>query len=157
VYQKLLFRNRNYSAIRALVVLHSRELAVKCRHVMEIYAQFTDIRSALVIGGVSDRKQEAELGTFPDVVFATPGKMTNHLRNAKFVGIDELEILVLDEADRLLQVWTEEVEEIVRHCPKGRQTLLFSATKTEKVDELIKLSLNHPLRISLGSRRECVL
>jgi ATP-dependent RNA helicase DDX27 len=89
--------------------------------------------------------------------------MIDHLRNAQSVGLDELEILVLDEADRysffcllwlkanrLLEFgFTEEIEEILRYCPKGRQTLLFSATMTEKVDRLIKLSLNQPIRISV--------
>ena len=93
--------------------------------------------------------QEAELRNRPDVVVCTPGRMIDHLRNSKSVHMDDLEILVLDEADRLLELgFTDEVLELVRMCPVQRQTMLFSATMTSKVDQLIGLSMKRPVRIS---------
>lgn len=111
--------------------------------------KYTDIRSCLVVGGLSLKAQEAELRTRPDVVVCTPGRMIDHLRNSMSVHLDDVDILVLDEADRLLELgFTEEVEEVVKACPKGRQTLMFSATMTDDVDKLVKMSLKRPVRVS---------
>lgn len=83
----------------------------------------------LPVGGLSNAVQEAALRNAPDIVVATPGRLIDHLRNARSVGLENLELLVLDEADRLLELgFTAEVEEIVKLCPKQRQTLLFSGT-----------------------------
>lgn len=78
--------------------------------------------------------------------------MIDHVRNSQGVELDQVEVLILDEADRLLEMgFTDEVTELVKFCPIGRQTLLFSATMTDKVDELVKLSLNKPVRIRVNS------
>ncbi|KAG6607623.1 DEAD-box ATP-dependent RNA helicase 28, partial [Cucurbita argyrosperma subsp. sororia] len=99
--------------------------------------------------GLSRKEQEAALRSMPDVVVATPGRMIDHLRNSMSVDLDDLAVLILDEADRLLELgFSAEIRELVRFCPKRRQTMLFSATMTEEVDELIKLSLTKPLRLS---------
>ena len=72
----------------------------------------------------------------------TPGRILDHLRNSPSVSLDELDVLVLDEVDRLLELgFQEELEELLRYCPATRQTLLFSATMTARVDDLAKLSL----------------
>lgn len=93
--------------------------------------------------------QEAALRSLPDVVVATPGRMIDHLRNSMSVDLDDLAVLILDEADRLLELgFNAEIQELVRMCSKRRQTLLFSATMTEQVNELVKLSLNKPIRLS---------
>lgn len=85
----------------------------------------------------------------PDVVVATPGRMIDHLRNSMSVDLDDLAVLILDEADRLLELgFNAEIQELVRMCSKRRQTMLFSATMTEEVAELVKLSLKKPLRLS---------
>ncbi|KAF1779463.1 P-loop containing nucleoside triphosphate hydrolase [Phytophthora cactorum] len=116
---------------------------------LEQLARFTDITCSLAVGGLPLKAQEAELRNRPDVVVCTPGRMIDHLRNSKSVHMDDLEILVLDEADRLLELgFTEEVLELVRMCPVQRQTMLFSATMTSKVDQLIDLSMKRPVRIS---------
>lgn len=81
---------------------------------MEKLAQFTDIRLCLVVGGLSIKAQETALRTRPDVVVATPGRMVDHLRNSQSVGLEDLAILILDEADRLLEMgFQEEVKELV--------------------------------------------
>ena len=84
-----------------------------------------------------------------DIVVATPGRLIDHVRNTQSVDLDNIEILILDEADRLLEMgFTEEVKEVVKFCPKSRQTLLFSATLTTSVNKLVELSLNRPVRVS---------
>eukprot|EP00741_Cyanophora_paradoxa_P004313 tig00000792_g4187.t1 len=150
IVERLLHRPKRVAATRVLVLLPTRELAAQCLSVFERFCAFTDIRACLVVGGLSNKVQEANLRARPDIVVATPGRMIDHLRNARSVDLDDVEILVLDEADRLLEMgFTEEVEEVVQSCPKGRQTLLFSATMTEEVGQLIRLSLNQPVRIAV--------
>lgn len=80
----------------------------------------------------------------------TPGRMLDHLRNSPSVSLDELDVLVLDEADRLLDLgFQEEVEELVKYCPLSRQTMLFSATMTSRVEDLIRMSLKRPVRVRI--------
>ncbi|KAG6774737.1 hypothetical protein POTOM_022106 [Populus tomentosa] len=147
--ERLLFRPKRILAIRVLILTPTRELAVQVHSMIEKIAQFTDIRCCLVVGGLSTKVQEAALRSVPDIVVATPGRMIDHLRNSMSVDLDDLAVLILDEADRLLELgFNAEIHELVRLCPKRRQTMLFSATMTEEVDELIKLSLTKPLRLS---------
>lgn len=82
----------------------TRELAVQCHSVIESLGRFTDIRSCLVVGGLSNQKQETQLREKPDIVIGTPGRIIDHLLNARSFGLDDIEILVLDEADRLLDM-----------------------------------------------------
>jgi ATP-dependent RNA helicase DDX27 len=156
-----LFYHKPNAHVRVFL-LKIRELAIQCNAVIEQLAKYTNqIRSCLVTGGMSMTKQQAELRTFPDIIVATPGRLIDHLRNTQSFGLEGIEILVLDEADRyyfnngycvvclilmlLLQIrllemgFIEEVEEIVKMCPKNRQTMLFSATMTEQVS--LSLSL----------------
>ncbi|KAJ3344776.1 nucleolar DEAD-box protein required for synthesis of 60S ribosomal subunit, partial [Kappamyces sp. JEL0680] len=96
--------------------------------------------------------QEAELAKKPDVVIATPGRLIDHIHNSKSFSLDAIEILVIDEADRILEDgFRAELEEIIKHTPVKRQTMLFSATMTDNIDELIKLSLNRPVRLFVDS------
>lgn len=147
--ERLLFRPKRIPAIRVLILTPTRELAVQVHSMTEKLAQFTDIRCCLIVGGLSTKMQETALRSKPDIVVATPGRMIDHLRNSMSVDLDDLAILILDEADRLLELgFNAEIQELVRLCPKRRQTMLFSATMTEEVDQLIKLSLTKPLRLS---------
>ncbi|CAK8565529.1 unnamed protein product [Lathyrus sativus] len=147
--ERLLFRPKRVYAIRVLILTPTRELAAQVHSMIEKLAQFTDIRSCLIVGGLSTKVQEAALRSMPDIVVATPGRMIDHLRNSMSVDLDDLAVLILDEADRLLELgFSAEIQELVRVCPRKRQTMLFSATMTEEVDDLIKLSLSKPLRLS---------
>jgi ATP-dependent RNA helicase DDX27 len=104
--------------------------------------------SFFLIGGLSVKKQEATLRTRPDIIVATPGRLIDHIRNTPSFTLDALDILVLDEADRMLDDgFHDELTEIVKACPQSRQTMLFSATMTETVNELVKLSLNNPVKL----------
>ncbi|KAG5414318.1 hypothetical protein IGI04_001885 [Brassica rapa subsp. trilocularis] len=157
--ERLMYRPKRVSATRALILTPTRELAVQIHSMIQKLAQYTDIKCGLIVGGLSVREQEVVLRSMPDIVVATPGRMIDHLRNSMSVDLDDLSVLILDEADRLLQTgFATEIQELekfmlgfslqVRLCPKRRQTMLFSATMTEEVKELAKLSLNKPLRLS---------
>lgn len=159
--ERLLHRSKSEANIHVLVITPTRELATQIHSVLQELAQFTDITCALILGGKKDTKsQEAVLRNRPgavvaiacehlliacyslDVVICTPGRMLDHLRNSHSVSIDNLAVLVLDEVDRLLDLgFQAEVEELVKFCPESRQTMLFSATMTPKVEDLAKLSL----------------
>ncbi|CAM9210670.1 unnamed protein product [Phaeothamnion confervicola] len=149
VLERLLYRPRSAPATRVLVVTPTRELAVQVHSMGEALARFTDIRCCLITGGAKNlRSQEAELRGRPDIVVCTPGRMVDHLTNSHGVHLDDLEILVLDEADRLLELgFQDEVAALIKSCPRGRQSMLFSATMNTKVDELVRLSLNKPMRV----------
>lgn len=106
------------------------------------------------IGGLSLKAQEAALRTRPDVLIATPGRLIDHIRNTPSFTLDTLDILVLDEADRMLSDgFADELTEIIKSCPVSRQTMLFSATMTDSVDELVKMSLNKPVRLFVDPKR----
>ena len=149
ILERLLHRGKHTrAAIRALVLTPARELAVQVHSMAQSLGRHTDSRCALAVGGLSLKVQEATLREAPDVVVATPGRLLDHLRNTVSVHLDNLSILVMDEADRLLEMGFEgELREILRDCPRQRQTLLFSATMTDQVESLIRLSLRSPVRI----------
>ena len=140
--------------VRVVVLCPTRELAIQCHEVGLRLAAFTDVRFALTVGGLSLKAQEAELRLRPDVVIATPGRLVDHLRNTPGFSLDMLDILVIDEADRMLEDgFAAELNEIVSACPRGRQTMLFSATMTDSVDSLIRLSLTRPVRLFVSPKR----
>ncbi|CAB9507678.1 dependent RNA helicase [Seminavis robusta] len=146
--------HRTSGASRALILTPTRELAAQCLGMISSLAQFTSIRVALIVGGSKNLpSQAAELRTRPDIIVATPGRLLDHVTNSAGVTLSDLEFLVLDEADRLLDMgFQDEVMEIVKECPVQRQTLLFSATMNTKVDDLIKLSLKRPVRIRVSDK-----
>lgn len=96
---------KHLAATRALILTPTRELAAQCLGMMNAIGKFTDLRAALIVGGSKNiNSQAAELRTRPDVVVATPGRLIDHLVNSSGVDLDDLEFLVLDEADRLLDL-----------------------------------------------------
>lgn len=81
-------------------------------------------------------------------MIATPGRLIDHIHNSPQFNLDHIDVLVIDEADRILDAgFNSELTEIIRNCPKGRQTMLFSATMTDNIDDLVALSLNRPVRL----------
>lgn len=87
-------------------------------------------------------------------MIATPGRLIDHIRNSPSFNLDALDVLVLDEADRMLSDgFADELAEIIKSCPKSRQTMLFSATMTDTVDELVKMSLDKPVRLFVDPKR----
>ncbi|KAJ1980067.1 nucleolar DEAD-box protein required for synthesis of 60S ribosomal subunit [Dimargaris verticillata] len=155
ILERLLYRARSTAVTRVLVLCPTRELAIQCHNVAIKLAAFTDVHFCLCVGGLAIRPQEAELQKRPDVVIATPGRLIDHLRNSPSFSLDHLEILVMDEADRMLEDgFKAELTEIVKCCPRSRQTMLFSATMTDNVDELIRLSLDKPVLVQIDSAKK---
>jgi superfamily II DNA/RNA helicase len=150
ILERLQYKAARTAAIRVVVLTPTRELAAQVHSMCsQLATHCPSIKACLIVGGLSLKQQETELRARPDIVIATPGRLLDHLRNSLSVHLDDLDVLCLDEADRLLEMgFEDEVNEIVtKYCPVGRQTMLFSATMTPRVDSLIKLSLRKPVRI----------
>ncbi|GAA5837176.1 hypothetical protein JCM9279_005608 [Rhodotorula babjevae] len=150
VLERLLHRDRKNPMTRVVVMTPTRELAVQVHGVGRALARYTDVSFCLCVGGLSLKVQEAELKTRPDIVVSTPGRLIDHVRNTPCFTMDGVEVLVLDEADRMLEEgFRDELEEIIGAAPRSRQTLLFSATVTESIQQLTRLSMNKPVRVKI--------
>ncbi|KAF2756888.1 DEAD-domain-containing protein [Pseudovirgaria hyperparasitica] len=157
ILERLLYRPKKVPTTRVAVVMPTRELAVQCFNVSKKLAAFTDITFAQAVGGFSLKDQENVLKTRPDVIIATPGRFIDHVRNSPSFTVETLEILVLDEADRMLEEgFADELNEIISLIPKSRQTMLFSATMTESIDNLIRVGLNRPVRLMVDAKKSTV-
>ena len=157
IIERLLYRPKKVPTTRVVILTPTRELAVQCFNVTKKLATFTDITFAQIVGGFSLREQEQVLRRRPDVVIATPGRFIDHMRNSASFAVDSIEILVLDEADRMLEDgFADELNEILKTIPKSRQTMLFSATMTDSVDKLIRVGLNRPVRLIVDAKRQTV-
>ncbi|KAK6605660.1 ATP-dependent rna helicase drs1 [Botrytis cinerea] len=154
VLERLLYRPKKVPTSRVAILMPTRELAIQCHAVATKLASHTDIKFCLAVGGLSLKVQEAELRLRPDVIIATPGRFIDHMRNSPSFTVDTLEILVLDEADRMLEAgFADELNEILTTIPKSRQTMLFSATMSSSVDNLIRVGLNRPVRLLVDSQK----
>lgn len=150
VLERLLYRDKREAKTRVVAICPTRELAVQVCNVGKALARYTDISFCLCVGGLSLKVQEAELKKRPDILVCTPGRLIDHARNTNSFSLDDLEVLIIDEADRILEEgFKDELTEIIRACPLNRSSLLFSATITEDVSELARLSLNKPVRIKI--------
>jgi ATP-dependent RNA helicase DDX27 len=157
IMERLLYRPKKIPTTRVAIFMPTRELAVQCFNVARKLAAFTDITFAMMVGGFSSREQEAVLKTRPDVVISTPGRFIDHMRNSAAFQVENLEILVLDEADRMLEEGFEsQLNEILAAIPKSRQTMLFSATMTSSVDKLIRVGMNRPVRLMVDAKKQTV-
>ncbi|POS83984.1 hypothetical protein EPUL_002279 [Erysiphe pulchra] len=157
ILERLLYRPKKVPTSRVAILMPTRELAIQCHGVATKLAKYTDIKFCLAVGGLSLKAQEAELRLRPDVIIGTPGRFIDHMRNSASFTVDTLEILVLDEADRMLEAgFADELNEIVTTIPKSRQTMLFSATMTSSIDNLIRVGLNKPIRLLVDAQRKTV-
>lgn len=139
------------SHARALIITPTRELAAQIAASVETYGRYLKIKSAVVFGGVKINPQMMRLRGGVDVLIATPGRLLDlHQQNA--VQFDKLEILVLDEADRMLDMgFIHDIRRIIKLCPKKRQTLLFSATFSGDIRQLAKTFLYKPVEVSVSA------
>lgn len=155
ILERLLYRPKKVPTTRVVFLMPTRELAIQCHAVATKLASYTDIKFCLAVGGLSLKVQEAELRLRPDVIIATPGRFIDHMRNSASFTVDTLEILVLDEADRMLEDgFADELNEVLTTIPKSRQTMLFSATMTSSVDKLIRVGLNRPVRLMVDAQKQ---
>jgi ATP-dependent RNA helicase RhlE len=137
---------------RALILTPTRELCMQVDDSFRRYARHSRISVVPVFGGVPLEPQERELRRGVDVVVATPGRLIDHLQRQNVV-FDDLEVLVLDEADRMLDMgFAPQINKIVNDVPQYRQTLLFSATMPPEVEALARKYLRKPLVVQVGRR-----
>jgi len=138
---------------RCLILEPTRELAMQVETAFRDFSRFMHLEIALLFGGVGYGKQKETLLKGCDVVAATPGRLLDHIEQ-KTINLSKLEILVLDEVDRMLDMgFLPDVRRIVEKCPKERQTLLFSATVPEEIGRLASWCLRDPEKIEIGARR----
>ena len=137
---------------RALVLTPTRELCVQVEESVQKYARHSDLNVASVYGGVPIEPQQRKLRAGVDIVVATPGRLIDHMDRQNVV-FDDLEVLVLDEADRMLDMgFAPQINRIVSEIPPYRQTLLFSATMPPEVEALARKYLRKPLVVQVGRR-----
>jgi len=138
---------------RALILEPTRELAAQVETAFRTYARFTDLHVTVVFGGVGYGRQTDSLREGTDIVVATPGRLLDHLEHGT-VKLDKVEFLVLDEADRMLDMgFLPDVRNIVDRCQRQRHTSLFSATIPPQIETLIKWAMRNPETIEIGARR----
>jgi ATP-dependent RNA helicase RhlE len=138
---------------RVLVLEPTRELAAQVETAFRDFARFTDLRVAVVFGGVGYGQQREALRKGVDVLVATPGRLLD-LLNQGACRLDRVQFLVLDEADRMLDMgFLPDVRRIVQKCPRGRHTSLFSATVPPEIETLIQWAMRNPETIEIGARR----
>ena len=139
---------------RALILTPTRELAVQVKESFAKYAEHSGLVIVDIYGGVPLGPQEQALRTGVDVIVATPGRLLDHMERQN-VAFDDLEVLVLDEADRMLDMgFAPQLNRIVAEIPKYRQTLLFSATMPPEVEALARKYLRKPIVVQVGMRTQ---
>ncbi|XP_066591378.1 probable ATP-dependent RNA helicase DDX27 [Prorops nasuta] len=154
--ERLLYRPLDGPVIsRVLVLVPTRELGVQVYQVTKQLAQFTTVEVGLSVGGLDVKVQETVLRKNPDIVIATPGRLIDHLANTPTFSLESIEILILDEADRMLdEYFAEQMKHIIKQCSRTRQTILLSATMTEEVKDLAAVSLEKPVKVFVDSNQE---
>jgi len=149
----LITRLGTHGKLRALVLEPTRELAAQVETALRDYARFTNLRTAVVFGGTGYGRQDQSLRQGVDILVATPGRLLDQMHR-RMVRLDQTEILVLDEADRMLDMgFLPDVRKIIERCPRNRQTLLFSATIPPEIEQLCRWALRNPESIEIGQRR----
>jgi len=140
------------SPIRALILTPTRELAAQVEESVISYGKYLKLNSMVMFGGVSISQQKRRLNSRVDILVATPGRLLDHVQQGT-VNLSQIEVLVLDEADRMLDMgFIRDIRRILSLLPKQRQNLLFFATFSEKIKELATGLLNHPTLIEVARR-----
>jgi len=135
--------------IRALIITPTRELALQIYESFCTYGKYTELKSCVIFGGVSQRPQEENLKKGVDILIATPGRL-NDLMNQKLVNLSHIKIFILDEADRMLDMgFIHDVKQIITKIPDKKQTLLFSATMPPAIERMASTILVNPVKIAI--------
>ncbi len=146
--------SKNSKKVRALILTPTRELALQVANNVALYAKYTPFKSAVIFGGVKINPQINQLKKGVDIVIATPGRLLDHIAQ-KTIDLREVEFLVLDEADRMLDMgFVNDIKKVVNIIPKNRQTLLFSATYSAPIKRLSNQFLNNPTLIEVARTNE---
>ncbi|MFB9054674.1 DEAD/DEAH box helicase [Formosa undariae] len=138
---------KRHRPVRALILTPTRELAAQIFENVKEYSEFLDIRSAVIFGGVNQKPQAATIKRGVDVLVATPGRLLD-LCNQNILSLASVEIFVLDEADRMLDMgFVRDIERIIKLIPKKRQNLMFSATFSKDIKKLANGILTYPVSV----------
>ena len=138
---------------RMLILTPTRELANQITDSIRAYGKFMRVKSCAILGGMPYREQLRLLSQPVDIVIATPGRLIDHLENRR-IDLRRLEMLILDEADRMLDMgFTEDVDKIAAASPEGRQTLMFTATMDNTMARLAQRLLKNPERITIAGKK----
>ena len=149
----IIHKLNEHGTMRCLILEPVRELASQVLDNIELLGSGTNLKSLLIHGGVGYGKQIDGIKSGVDVLIATPGRLID-LMEKGVVKLDKIEILVLDEVDRMLDMgFLPDVRKIVGKTPKSRQTLFFSATMPPAIDSLAKWALNEPIEVEIGKRQ----
>ncbi|KAF9274766.1 ribosomal RNA processing protein [Mortierella alpina] len=147
----------NPSPMFACVMAPTRELAVQISETFESLGSTIGVRCCVIVGGMDMMAQSIALSKKPHVIVCTPGRLQDHLENTKGFSLRTLKYLVLDEADRLLDMdFGPIIDQILKVIPKERNTFLFSATMTTKVAKLQRASLNNPVKVEVATKYSTV-
>ena len=134
-------------ACQAIIIVHTRELAIQVSQELEKFSAYKNARVATVYGGV-DIKSQISSVQYSEIIVGTPGRVLDHIER-RTINLSGISFLVLDEADRMLDMgFYEDVNKIISHCNKHRQTFLFSATISQDVERLSHKYMSHPVKIS---------
>ena len=135
--------------IRALILTPTRELAIQIEENVKAYSEFTNINSTVIFGGVKQGPQVDKLKRGVDILIATPGRLLD-LMDQGYIKLGQVEKLVLDEADRMLDMgFIHDIRKILKVLPREKQTLFFSATMPQNIVDLVKQTLKDPVRVEV--------
>ena len=143
-------RQKASSGIRALVLAPTRELAIQISESLQTYGCHLPLKHTVIYGGVPQRAQTEALRRGIDILVATPGRLLD-LIEQRYVRLNNIEMLVLDEADRMLDMgFINDIRKVIAMMPHKRQTILFSATLPQEIRSLVAKTLNNPVHIELS-------
>ena len=144
-------RKRRAKRLRVLVLVPTRELAIQVENTIRQYGKYLSLRSMVMVGGVDSAPQKQGLIDGLDILVATPGRLLD-MAHQRALYFDELEVLILDEADRMLDMgFIGDINKIIERLPTQRQNLLFSATLSDEIRLLAKTAINDPIEISINA------
>ncbi|KAK2182055.1 hypothetical protein NP493_369g05036 [Ridgeia piscesae] len=147
----------NPQRLYALVLTPTRELAFQISEQFEALGSSIGVKCAVIVGGIDTMTQSLMLAKKPHIIIATPGRLVDHLENTKGFSLRALKYLVMDEADRILNMDFEaEVDKILKVIPRERNTYLYSATMTKKVAKLQRASLRNPIKVEVSTKYQTV-
>ena len=149
ILQLMYNKKNNGNSIKTLILAPTRELAAQIGDSIKEYGSFTNFKTVVIFGGVSQAPQEKQLRDGADIVIATPGRLLD-LLNQGIINLSQIEYFILDEADRMLDMgFISDIKKIVKKLPQKRQTLFFSATMSKSILDLAHSFLNNPKKVEV--------
>ncbi len=149
ILQRLSGNKYSRKGIKAMILTPTRELAIQIDESLAAYGKYTNLSHSVIFGGVPQNSQVQKLKRGVDILVATPGRLLD-LMNQGFVNLKFLEIFVLDEADRMLDMgFIHDVKKVIKSIPEKRQTLFFSATMPEEIQNLAGMMLKNPVKVEV--------